>query len=194
MQVRIDVSSVIWRNHIMIICRPNVCTKPLCKADAQTSIVSCRPKIKCMTSNLNEINGSYSLVSIPNSLTYFTTIFLINTWACENMVLCYITLSLHWNDCSYRNMAICYESWDNFLVKKISCPKIDPYSFSVAYSRMTVISFITWAPKYIQNLRFYTVKYFLCYNSLKWPYLRKNDRNYGEMHISSNKYTYRNRS
>ena len=27
-----------------------------------------------MTSNMNEINGSYSLVSIPDNLTYFTTI------------------------------------------------------------------------------------------------------------------------
>ena len=30
-------------------------------------------KLKCTTSNEYEINGSYSLVSIPDILTYFTT-------------------------------------------------------------------------------------------------------------------------
>ena len=32
-----------------------------------------RTNIKCMISNENEINGSYSLVSKPDSHTYFTT-------------------------------------------------------------------------------------------------------------------------
>ena len=68
-------------------------TKLFCKADAQTSVVSWVPKLKCMTSNLNEINVSYSLVSIPTRLTYFTTDVLnlivkhVYSYSCKIMVV-----------------------------------------------------------------------------------------------------------